>query len=546
MSTCQFNNIILTAPTELIARSYQYQLDQLQNQLLNYFRDTVFFCCSDPKGERIGSGGGTINALKQFRSVFPSVDLSGTKTVLIHSGGDSRRAPFYSVVGKAFLSLNCVANTGNDEDEDVVVTPLLLVLQELSSFAVICDLKENSLIITCSDVLLSLSCSKLGDGSFSTWDDITIVTIPTKATTAVNHGVLYNHDMCDQLSSNSSTETAVLADVELYLQKPKLQELREKKIPFSISTDKSNLNCLDEELALIDSGVIIFAGTAFSSLLSLSQHKLLVEHPFIRFELYSELLYACRVADGNLSSFDSYIQQFSDDSVSSSSSYVDLLNLLYHTFSSYQLKLLCIPKGTFHHLGTTKELMQLFFTSSSIVNRSDSSNTGLSLTTRSSVKSTLSITSSFNNLVTQDGHGGNAFTGDHGEHMISIVSVKVPKLTFPSKVLYEYCWFNDSMNGNNQNKRSGMNHHFFDFIELGLFSYLSSSVTLELLPFPYMMIQQIPVDFHSQQGYQSHYILSILSINDNIKQEYHEATATIGGISWSTFLHVRTAMFHFL
>jgi hypothetical protein len=546
MNTCQFDNIILTSPTELIVQSYQYQLDQLQYQISDYFNDVVFFCCSDPQGERIGSGGGTINALKQFQSAFPSIDLSKTKTILIHSGGDSRRAPFYSIVGKAFLSLNCIVNTGNNEDEDVVVTPLLLLMQELSSFAMKCNLKENSLVITCSDVLLSLDCSRLDDSScsFSTTDSITIVTMPTKATTAVNHGVLYNQELCSHLSDRSSSSPIALANVELYLQKPKLQELREKKIVFSGSTDKPHHFSSDVELALIDSGVIIFAGTAFSSLLSLTQHNLLIENPFLRFELYSELLYACHVAHDSLSSIESYIAKFTIDSVSYSSCYLHLLNLLYQTFSLYQLKLLCVPNGSFHHLGTTIELMQLFFSSSIATAQPDSFSSGLSLTTRNTVKSTVSASSCFNNPafavqeVSIDGDN-NSTLRSAKPMMISIVSMNVPNSTFPSKVLYEYCWISDSMIVKKQSKVNGPKQYFFDSVELGLFSNLSTSISSHLLPFSQMMIQQIPVASPSQHENQLGYVLIILSINDNIKQEYSEATATVGGVSWQKFLTVR-------
>lgn len=66
VNSCPFTDIILTAPNESIAVSYYYQLERIKLKLHDYFVKTTFFCCSDPNGERIGSGGGTLHALKEF------------------------------------------------------------------------------------------------------------------------------------------------------------------------------------------------------------------------------------------------------------------------------------------------------------------------------------------------------------------------------------------------------------------------------------------------------------------------------------------------
>ena len=61
---------------------------------------------SDPDGHRIGSGGGTLNALDCLRTQIGVLELNKARILIIHSGGDSRRAPLHSISGKAWASIN--------------------------------------------------------------------------------------------------------------------------------------------------------------------------------------------------------------------------------------------------------------------------------------------------------------------------------------------------------------------------------------------------------------------------------------------------------
>ena len=57
----------------------------------------------DPDGKRIGSGGATLHVLRTLseREGFLG-DFHGKRILVIHSGGDSKRVPQYSVCGKLF------------------------------------------------------------------------------------------------------------------------------------------------------------------------------------------------------------------------------------------------------------------------------------------------------------------------------------------------------------------------------------------------------------------------------------------------------------
>jgi hypothetical protein len=503
---CQFDQIIVSAPNEGIARSYGYQLKRIKSTLSSFFEKSIFFCCADPKGKRIGSGGGTLHAINEFQRSFPDHSLSNTRTLLIHSGGDSRRAPFYSVLGKAFVSLNSLVADSNSEgerealnDEELIATPLLLLIRELSTFFQ--DLPPNSLVITCSDVLLKLHSNS--SCSFPT-NDLTIVTLPAVVTTAVNHGVLYNHKLIEQLnSSSSSSSSTTLDEVDEYLQKPSSQFLSDHNMTFTSSEHEVGKK---KECALIDTGILVFTGSVYQSLLSLIQdhHSLLLEN-YLRFELYSELLMAFTVRNNpSLSSnFVSYAKKFSKDIENKTSSdyslYEQCLFLLWKTFSSSRLKLLCIPNGSFAHLGTSKELVDLI---------ADRSLHEVYYQGKTQVLSH-SLPSEYYSILSFGASG------------------VLPTLnTSTSNVFLEYSLVTKPV----------------DCGSMGIYSHISSSVSQRIACFPGMMIQQIPIQSQVNHALSSSssssYVIAVLSLEDNVKLSWNENGATIGGISWNRFLKV--------
>jgi fucokinase len=510
---CQFDQIIVSAPNEAIASSYGYQLQRIKSTLSNFFETSIFFCCADPKGKRIGSGGGTLHAIKEFQRSFPDHSLSSTRTLLIHSGGDSRRAPFYSVLGKAFVSLNSLVADSNSEgereasnDEELIATPLLLLIRELSEFFQ--DLPPNSLVITCSDVLLKLHSNT--SRSFPT-NDLTIVTLPAVVTTAVNHGVLYNQKLIEHLNSSSSSSSSITLDeVDEYLQKPSLTFLSDHNMTFTTQENESGTK--RKECALIDTGILVFTGSVYLSLLSLIQdhHSLLLEN-YLRFELYSELLMSFTVRNNpNLSmNFVSYAKKFSKDidhkTISDYSLYEQCLFLLWKTFSSSRLKLLCIPNGSFAHLGTSKELVDLI---------ADRSLHEVYYQGKTQVLSH-SLPVEYYSILSFGASG-----------------VLCAMKNSTSKIFLEYSLITKPV----------------DCGSMGIFSHISSSVSQRTACFPGMMIQQIPIQSpvnHSLSSSSSCYILAVLSFEDNVKLSWDENGATIGGISWNRFLKVNNILFTF-
>lgn len=87
---------ILTASNEHQAISFQSQI----NARIAYLPSrTRFAVIPDEGGVRVGSGGATLSVLKWLEENGGWV---GKRVLVIHSGGDSKRVPQYSALGKLF------------------------------------------------------------------------------------------------------------------------------------------------------------------------------------------------------------------------------------------------------------------------------------------------------------------------------------------------------------------------------------------------------------------------------------------------------------
>ena len=89
--------VVLTASNAHQAEGFQAQMDARRTFLP---ARTRFLVLPDEGGVRVGSGGATLSVLKAIRELEPS--FAGQRILVIHSGGDSKRIPQYSAVGKLF------------------------------------------------------------------------------------------------------------------------------------------------------------------------------------------------------------------------------------------------------------------------------------------------------------------------------------------------------------------------------------------------------------------------------------------------------------
>jgi fucokinase len=106
-STLGWEVCILTASDERQAGIYRRQL-ALRRQAGLLPSHTRFEVVADPVGRRIGSGGATLRVLAKQMGLISGLPpdegkgLLAERTLVIHSGGDSRRLPHCSATGKLF------------------------------------------------------------------------------------------------------------------------------------------------------------------------------------------------------------------------------------------------------------------------------------------------------------------------------------------------------------------------------------------------------------------------------------------------------------
>lgn len=107
-----FDAIVVTAPNERSARAYAEEL----SARVGRFRrrrdggELVLVAAADPAGARVGSGGGTLNALAELRAALRArgKGLEDVAVLMVHSGGDAQRSPTQSVTGKVSAWTACL------------------------------------------------------------------------------------------------------------------------------------------------------------------------------------------------------------------------------------------------------------------------------------------------------------------------------------------------------------------------------------------------------------------------------------------------------
>lgn len=208
--------IAITASNDPQARIYERQLEEARRRGL-IPEGTRTCVVPDPGGNRIGSGGATLNALRHLAASEPG-RLDEHRILLIHAGGDSKRLPWASVPGKLFIPFPLQA------DQDHAVPTLFDHLLALTAPIPAQAAGTGMLLSLTGDVLPLFDAGAVPlDGSF-------VVTTPVSLDVAERHGVIV---------PGADSEVARL------LQKPTLDEM-------------VSAGALSDGAARIDTGIFYF------------------------------------------------------------------------------------------------------------------------------------------------------------------------------------------------------------------------------------------------------------------------------------------------
>lgn len=309
--------IVLTASDENQAEGYRKQIEERKDFLPS---KTHFAIIPDEGGKRVGSGGATLSALKYIYEREQKITGQGhfdyLRILVIHSGGDSKRVPTYSALGKLFSP---VPHKLPDGRSSTLFDEFLISMSSVAS-----RIREGMVLLS-GDVLLlfnplQIDFSGKGAAAISFKEDVE---------TGKNHGVFLNGNE---------------GNVRKFLHKQSVETLT------AMGAVNEN-NCVD-----IDTGAIIFAPEVLDALYTLidtptKYHQYV--NDTVRLSLYGDFLYPL-ATDSTLEAF--YQEKPEGDFCPELK---EARKILWEILHPYRLKLLRLAPAKFIHFGTTREILAL-------------------------------------------------------------------------------------------------------------------------------------------------------------------------------------------
>ncbi len=254
-----------------------------------------FFCTSDPVGQRLGSGGGTIWLLEEcHRHEAPQSDfhewLAQRPRLLMHAGGQSRRLPAYAPSGKILTPVPVFRWTRGQRLGQNLLELQLPLCQRIMEHAP----KSLHTMVVSGDVLV-----RAGRLQEIPEADVICYGLWSDATVATRHGVyLSRRETPDRL--------------DFMLQKPSMECLT---------------TLAPTHLFLLDIGIWLLSDRAVE-----------------------RLMQKCRAADGTLQAYDLYAD-FGRALGDHPSQYDPLL-------ADLSVAILPLPEGEFYHYGTSADIIR--------------------------------------------------------------------------------------------------------------------------------------------------------------------------------------------
>lgn len=315
--------VILTASNEAQAEGYRREIDiRLKAEVLS--SKCVYMVLADPDGKRVGSGGATFNVIRELICNHCDGDveqLSKKRILVIHSGGDSKRIPQYSVCGKLFSPVPRVLPDGRSST---------LFDEFMISMAAVAMRFEEGMLVLSGDVLLLFNPLQL-DFQFS---GAAAISIKEPVSIGKNHGVFLN-------------------DGNGYVGKF-LHKQSEEQLQMQGAVNKKGNVDLDTGAVLFDKDIL----TALWKLISIDGvfHQNAFDefvNDVVRVSFYGDFLYP--LATG--ATLEEYYEQAPEGEMSQA--LLDCRTKLWEALSPFSMRLLCLSPAKFIHFGTTRELLEL-------------------------------------------------------------------------------------------------------------------------------------------------------------------------------------------
>ncbi len=307
--------VVLTASNPQQAQGFEAQI--AERQKAGFLpRKTHFAVIPDKDGKRIGSGGATLGVIKHIAEHTGKNDFSGLRILVIHSGGDSKRVPQYSALGKLFSPVPHELPNGR--------AATLFDEFMIGMSSVPARIREGMLLLS-GDVLLlfnPLQIDYSGEGAAA-------ISFKEDVETGKNHGVFLNGEN---------------GKVAKFLHKQTVESLR----AYGAVNERGAVD--------IDTGAVIFSTKMLASLYSLISTDADYDkyvNDTVRLSLYGDFLYPL-ATESTLEQF--YLEkpegEFCDE-------LHEARTAVWEALRPYRLKLLRLAPAKFIHFGTTNEILKL-------------------------------------------------------------------------------------------------------------------------------------------------------------------------------------------
>ena len=312
----------MTASNEAQATAYRNQIEnRLEKGLLP--EETTYAVLPDPEGKRVGSGGATFQVMRYIAEQEPEREnpFKNRRILVIHSGGDSKRVPQYSAIGKLFSP---VPRELPDGRSSTLFDEFIVGMSGVPS-----RIQEGMLVLS-GDVLLLFNPLQI-DAQF---DGAAAISIKEPVATGKNHGVFLNdgHDY-----------------VKCFLHKQTEERLRE----MGAVNNAGNVD--------LDTGAVLFGSALLQALFRLiSTGGKVDEKKFRQFcnekariSFYGDFLYPL----ANDSTLEDFYKEAAEGQLNEAlhECRTQIWNAIHH----FSMKLLCLSPAEFIHFGTTRELRSL-------------------------------------------------------------------------------------------------------------------------------------------------------------------------------------------
>ncbi len=312
--------VILTASNQHQASIFRAQLQKRSAAGVLPSR-THFAVVPDECGKRVGSGGATLGVLRYIAQHTGKTDFAGLRILTIHSGGDSKRVPQYSALGKLFSP---VPRELPDGRTSTLFDELLIGMSSVPS-----RIREGMLLLS-GDVLLlfnplQINYSGVGAAAISFKEDVE---------TGKNHGVFLRGED---------------GNVRKFLHKQSKEELQRQ----GAVNENGKVD--------IDTGAVIFSADMLAALYGLilengafseEKYAALVNEK-VRLSLYGDFLYPL-AADSTEEAF-----QLEKPEGSFCPELTQARTAVWNALRPFRMKLLRLAPAKFIHFGTTREILQL-------------------------------------------------------------------------------------------------------------------------------------------------------------------------------------------